>query len=84
MKNYSELIKNKTERTLTAKGNAFLWRCIDIVADKNGISRYDTRMKEIKQKLSIAIKFLIIDKNLSINEIKEIIQKSKNNALQIN
>lgn len=73
MKNYSELIKSKSERTLTAKGYKFLWRGIALIAETKGLSIYSIEMKESKEKFSNIIKHLIIDKEMNINEIKELI-----------
>lgn len=73
MKNHSELIKSKSERTLTAKGYKFLWRGIALIAEIKGISIYSVEMKESKEKFSNIIKHLIIDKGMSIQEIKDLI-----------
>lgn len=73
MKNHSELIKSKSERTLTAKGYKFLWRGIALIAEIKGISVYSVEMKESKEKFSNIIKHLIIDKGMSIQEIKDLI-----------
>lgn len=74
MKNYSDTIKSKSERTLTAKGYSFVWKCIDIVADQKGLCRYDSNLKETKEKLKKVLTDLLIDKEMSINEIKELIK----------
>ena len=78
MKNYSDLINNKAKRTLSAKGNKFLSKCIDIVAKSKGLTRYHSEMNTLKENLSKNIKFLIIDKEMNLEEIKEIIKNSKN------
>jgi len=73
MKNHSELIKSKSERTLTAKGYKFLWRVISLIAEMKGLSVYSVEMKESKEKCSNIIKHLIIDKGMSIQDIKDLI-----------
>lgn len=73
MKNHSELIKSKSERTLTAKGYKFLWKGIALIAEIKGLSIYSLEMKEHKEKFSNIIKHLIIDKGMSIQEIKNLI-----------
>lgn len=77
MKNHSELIKNVQQRTLTAKGYKFLWRCIDIIAEHKGLNKYSPEMKETKERFSFIIKDLIIDKGMSIDQIKELIGSRK-------
>jgi len=74
MKNYSDTIKSKQEKTLTAKGYSFVWKCIDIVADQKGLCRYDSNLKEVKEKIKKVLTDLLIDKEMSINEIKELIK----------
>lgn len=77
MKNHSELIKSVSERTLTAKGYKFLWKCIDIIAEHKGTHRYAKDYKEVKDKFSKIVHVLIIDKGMSIKEITDLI-KSRN------
>ena len=81
MKNYSELIRSKNKRVLTAKGCRFLWRCIDVIALQNNTSRYSTEIKPLKEKLTVLIHHLIIDKGCSIEDIKAMI---KNRTLTVN
>lgn len=76
-RNYSDLIKSKEQRTLTAKGNRFLWRCIDVIAENKGLNRYSNELKETKDKFKNIIYFLIIDKGMSISEITELIKSRK-------
>lgn len=77
MKNHSELIKSISDRTLTAKGYKFLWRCIDIIAEHKGLSRYSPDMKETKKKFSSIVNHLIIDKGMNIKEITDLIKSRK-------
>lgn len=77
MKNHSELIKSASERTLTAKGYKFLWRCIDIIADHKGLNRYSSDMKEVKANFSKIIHVLIIDKGMDIKQITDLIKSRK-------
>lgn len=77
MKNYSEYICNKANRQLTAKGNKFLWRCITIVADSKGLNKYSPEMKEPKEKISEIIKHLLIDKELTKDDVIELIKTSQ-------
>lgn len=74
MKNYSDTIKSKSERTLTAKGYSFVWKCIDIVAEQKGLCRYDQNLKETKEKIKNVLIDLLIDKEMSINQIKDLIK----------
>lgn len=74
MKNYSAEIGNLTKRELSAKGAKFLRQCQQIAVDKKGINIHHQDAKEIKEKISELIKFLIFDQLLSIPEIKEIIK----------
>lgn len=74
MKNYSDLIKDKSKRTLTAKAYKFLWKCIDIIAESKGLNRYSLEMRPVKEKFSKIINHLIIDKEMTISEITELIK----------
>lgn len=74
MKNYSDLIKSKEQRILTAKGYKFVWKCIDIVAKQNNTSRYSNEIKRQKDLLKKTIEDLIFEKGLSISEIKSLIK----------
>lgn len=76
MTNYNEAVHSKEKRQLTAKGNKFLWRCIEIVANSKGLHKYSPEMKEIKDKLSDIVKHLLIDRELTIPEVTEIIKQS--------
>lgn len=78
-KNYSDTISNKENRQLTAKGNKFIWDCIKIVANYKGVCIYSQEIKEQKDKLKEIITFLLIDKELSIADVKQIIAMRKNN-----
>lgn len=74
MKNYSDLIKSKTERTLTAKGYKFLWKCIDVIAMQNNVNRYSKEIGPMKEKFSEIIHHLIIDRGMTLDEIKDAIK----------
>lgn len=76
-RNYSDLIKDPYQRTLTAKGYKFLSRCINIAAEVKGTSRYAPDMKETKEKLKTVLLDLIIDKRLNLDQIKELIKSRK-------
>jgi hypothetical protein len=78
MKNYSALVKSKEKRILTAKGNKFVWRCIDVAAEQRGLNRYSKELNPLKEKLRNLLHHLIIDKGLSATEIKAIIKESCN------
>lgn len=77
MRNYSELICNKAERTLTAKGNKFVWKCIDIIAANKNLHRYSKDFKPFQEKIIIIMKDLIIDKGMSTLQITELIKSRK-------
>lgn len=77
MKNYSEYIKSKSERTLTAKGYKFLTACIEIACKNKGYTRYHSEMKDIKTKLNTIITSLFIDKGFNKEQIIELIKSRK-------
>lgn len=79
MKNYSELIKHKGKRHLTAKANKFVWKCIDVIADQRGLTRYHQELKPLKKKLREVLYHLIIDQEMSIEQIKDLIKNRKLN-----
>ena len=74
MINETILIKSTKERTLTAKGYKFLIKCIDIASKQRGLTRYHLEIKETKDKLRNVVTSLIIDKGLSIEDIKDLIK----------
>ena len=76
-KNYSELIKDKNKRLLTAKGYKFQWQCIDLIAKTKNVNfcRFSPEIKELKNKFTEIYLHLVIDKELTIKEIKELIKK---------
>lgn len=74
MRNESEFIKCSKKRFLTAKAQKFVDRCIEIAANQRGLNRYSPEFKEVKDKISSLLKSLFIDKNKSIDEIKEMIR----------
>jgi len=76
MKNYSEAVHSKQKRILTAKGNKFLWRCIEIVGNSKGLHKYSPEMKPVKEQLTTLIKHLLIDKELTIKEVTELIKQT--------
>lgn len=75
-KNYSELIKDKNKRILTAKGYKFQWQCIELIAKtKNqNFCRFSPQIKELKNKFTEIYLHLVIDKELTLKEIKELIK----------
>lgn len=83
-KNYSSLIRNKKERTLTAKGYKFLWDCIDVIALQHNLSRYSHELRPLKEKLKKLLTYLLIDEEKSIKEIKSMIANRaiKNTKIQ--
>lgn len=76
MKNYNEAVHCKEKRELTAKGNKFVWRCIEIVGNSKGLHVYSPQMKELKEKVREIIHHLLIDKELTIAEVTELIKQS--------
>ena len=81
MKNHSETICNKQKRTLTAKAYKFLHNCIIIALNKRGLnSRYLPDAKPIVKQLDALIIHLFIDLELSIEQVKEVI----NNRIEKN
>lgn len=76
MKNHNEAVHSKEKRQLTAKGNKFLWRCIEIVGNSKGLHKYSPEIKEVKEQLTTLIKHLLIDKELTIKEVTELIKQT--------
>lgn len=74
MKNYSDLINSKEKRILTAKGNKFVWKCIDIIAANKNLHRYSKEFKPFQEKTIAIMKDLIIDKGMNIKQITELIK----------
>lgn len=83
-KNYSDLIKDKKNRTLTAKGYKFLSKCIDIAAEQRGLTRYHKEIKPIREQLRAILTHLIVDLEYSTAEIKKVVQTSLKKDLKIN
>jgi len=73
-RNHTELIKDKSKRTLTAKGNSFVWKCLDIIAKLKSTHRYSKDFKDVQIKFKSIIYDLIIDKGMSISDIIELIK----------
>lgn len=74
MRNETEFIKSTSERTLTAKASKFANKCIVVMAEQRGYTRYHKEIKEVKEKLTNLLIHLFIDKRMTINEIKEAIK----------
>ena len=79
-RNYSELIKDVNQRTLTAKGYKFIWDCIRVIAKQNNTSMYDPKIKPLKEKLTNVMEYLIFEEGKTIPEIKKMI-KERNKKL---
>lgn len=77
MRNHNEAVKDPHKRILTAKGNDFLWRCIDIAANVKGSHRCAKSFRETRDKLETLIKHLLIDKGMTMGEVKELIKSRK-------
>ena len=77
-KNYSDLICDKANRTLTAKAGKFQWRCIELIAKQRNLyyCRYSPEIRVLKNSFNDIFTHLVIDKELSLREIKEIIKSS--------
>jgi hypothetical protein len=75
-KNYSDLIKDKNKRLLTAKAYKFQWQCIELIAKTKNINycRFSPQIKELKVKFTNIFLHLVIDKELTLKEIKELIK----------
>lgn len=76
MKNYSDTICSKKNRTLSAKGYKFQTRLIDIIANNRGLTRYHSELNPVKEQIKKILENLFIDRELSIEDVKEIIKKS--------
>jgi len=74
MKNETLFIKNTSERTLTAKAYKFVHKCIVLVCEQRGYTRYHAETKSVKIELSNLLHHLFIDKGMSIQEIKTLIK----------
>jgi hypothetical protein len=79
MKNETALINSTQKRYLTAKGNKFVWQCIEIVAQQNNLHRYSQELKPLREKLRTVLYFLIIDEGKNIDQIKDMIKHRKIN-----
>jgi len=77
MKNETEFIKCSRNRHLTAKASKFLSRCIEIAAQQHGLTRYHSGFKPTKERISKIVTSLFIDKNKSIQDVKELIKNRK-------
>ena len=73
-RNETDLIKCSKSRKLTAKGYKFKWQFIDLIAKNKGLNKYSKELNPIKEKFSLIIDDLIIDKKMTLNEIKELIK----------
>ena len=76
-KNETELIKCSKNRWLTAKALKFKSKCINIIANQYGLTPYHPEIKPLKEKFNVLFFHLIIDKKMTLEEIKELI-KSRN------
>lgn len=76
-KNETDLIKSTAKRQLTAKGYRFLNRCISALEKNTGLNRYSKEIKPKKEKLSLLIHSLIIDKKMTIKQIKDAYENSR-------
>jgi len=76
VKNETSLIKSSIRRTLTAKGNKFCYRLVDVAAKQRGLTRYHKEFRPLKEKLLDSVKSLIIDHGKNEKEIKLIIKRS--------
>ena len=73
-RNETDLIKCSKSRKLTAKGYKFKWQCIELIAKNRGLNKYSKELKPIIEKFSLILDDLIIDKKMTLNEIKELIK----------
>lgn len=83
MKNESLLVKSTKNRTLTAKGVKYKNKVITILANHFGVTRYHKEFKDKKDKTSKLLDHLIIDKKMSIEQINDILKRSKNKQISI-
>ena len=79
MKNETALIKSTQKRQLTAKGNKFVWQCIEIAARQRNLHEYSQEIRPLKEKLRTVLYFLIIDEGKNIDQIKDMIKHRKIN-----
>jgi hypothetical protein len=74
MKNETLFIKSTKERTLTAKAYKFVNKCVVLVCEQRGYTRYHAETKSVKSELSLLLNHLFIDKGMSIEDIKLLIK----------
>lgn len=74
MKNETEFIKSTQERTLTAKASKFVNKCVMLMAEQRGYTRYHKEIKEVKVQLTNLLIHLFIDKGMSISEVTDVIK----------
>lgn len=76
-RNYSKLIRNKEKRELSAAGYKFFYRCFQLACEQRKLTVYHKKTKPLKDKLKKLMEHLIIDREMSKEEIKELVQNKK-------
>lgn len=71
------MVKDPVKRILTAKGYKFLYTCLDIIAEHKGTHRYAKEFKQIKEKFSLILHDLFIDKRMTKEEVINLIKSRK-------
>lgn len=76
-KNYNKLIKDKESRKLSSAGYRLFSKCFDIVCKQRNLTIYHKETKPLRDKLMKLMEYLIIDKEMSKKEIKDLIKNKK-------
>lgn len=77
-RNETDLISSTSKRQLTAKGVKFVERMRVFAAEQRGLTRHHKEMREINDKIGKIVSFLIIDKRMNQDQIKDIVKDSIN------
>lgn len=76
-RNYSKLIRNKEKRELSSAGLKFFYRCFDLACKQRNLTIYHKETKPLMDKLKKLMEHLIIDREMSKEEIKELVKNKK-------
>lgn len=76
-RNYSKLIRDKEKRKLSSAGYKFFYTCFKLACEQRKLTVYHKETKPLKDKLKKLMEYLIIDKEMSKEDIKELVQNKK-------
>lgn len=75
--NETDLIKNSSQRLMTAKGYKLTWKFIDKAALANNTHRMSPDFREKKEKLYSLIDTLVFDKKATYEQLSDLLNKIK-------